>query len=104
MRFSVWARTPPDPFADPLWESPRFSSHPRPHRTGKPLRSAASASFTYRLVVARAVFLLCDQCMSHRPKTDSLQPDIDKTDHNEGATGERDDRDERLRRGRNPGD
>src|ERR671934_1820232 len=36
-------------------------AHPRPHRTGHPLRSAASASFTYRLV-RRARRLFCDQC------------------------------------------
>src|SRR5207249_10557532 len=57
MGFSGLARPPAGPFAGPLWESPRLPSHPRPHRTGRPLRSAASASFTYRLVVARAVFL-----------------------------------------------
>src|SRR3989442_15074331 len=71
MRFSVWARTPPDPFADPLWESPRLPSHPRPHRTGRPLRSAASASFTYRLVVARAVFLF--PSFSHLEQSSRLE-------------------------------
>ena len=84
MRFSVWARTPPDPFADPLWESPRLPSHPRPHRTGRPLRSAASASFTYRLVVARAVFLF--PSFSHREQSSRLERQRHDADRHQSAT------------------
>src|SRR5712692_11712923 len=59
--FSYGARTPPDPFADPL-RGHALDAHPRPHialwltASVSPKRGRyASASITNALVVARAV-------------------------------------------------